>query len=253
MKPYRLSTVAIGSHHLTWLRGTSNLQWRKVTKKTAFRASSTGLYNFTCMPFGLSNAGSSFCCLMEQCLGDQQVVTLLLYLYDVCIFAPTIDDMLDCIELVFNPLKQFNLKINANSLALVYCSWSCPISWGHLCKLRESGKVKTWSVTKNIKEVQSFLGLAPYYRWFIPHFAKKAWYLSELVGPTANKPKKKARARKNEIAPPKPEMKPFEWIMKHQEAFDALKEALSTALLLGYPNLTRGIYTGDRHCPVSTG
>ena len=40
-------------------------------KKTAFRASSMGLYKFTCMLFGLSNAGSSFCHLLEQCLGDQ--------------------------------------------------------------------------------------------------------------------------------------------------------------------------------------
>ena len=80
-------------------------------KKTSFRASSTGLYEFSYMPFGLSNAGSSFCCLMEQCLGDQQFVTLLLYLNDICIFAPTIDNMLDQSELVFDRLKQYNLKI----------------------------------------------------------------------------------------------------------------------------------------------
>ena len=54
-------------------------------KKTAFRAGSMGLYEFTCMLFGLSNAGSSFCHLMEQCLGDQQFVTLLLYLDNICI------------------------------------------------------------------------------------------------------------------------------------------------------------------------
>ena len=48
---------------------------------------------------------------MEQCLGDQQFVTLLLYLNDICIFAPTIDDMLDQSELVFDRLKQYNLKI----------------------------------------------------------------------------------------------------------------------------------------------
>ena len=80
-------------------------------KKTAFRAISMGLYEFTRMPFGLSNAGSSFCHLMEQCLGDQQFVILLLYLDDIFIFAPTINDMLDWIELVFNRLKQYNLKI----------------------------------------------------------------------------------------------------------------------------------------------
>ena len=80
-------------------------------KKTAFRDGSMGLYEFTHMPFGLSNAGSSFCHLMEQCLGDQQFVTLLLYLDDICIFAPTINDMLDWIELLFNRLKQYNLKI----------------------------------------------------------------------------------------------------------------------------------------------
>ena len=41
-------------------------------KKTAFRASSMGLHENIHMTFGLSNADSSFCHLMEQCLGDQQ-------------------------------------------------------------------------------------------------------------------------------------------------------------------------------------
>ena len=80
-------------------------------KKTAFRAGSSGLYEFTHMPFGLSNARSSFCRLMEQCLGDQQFVTLLLYLDDICIFAPDVSAMFDQMELVFNQLKSFNLKI----------------------------------------------------------------------------------------------------------------------------------------------
>ena len=74
-------------------------------KKTAFRAGSSGQKEFTHMPFGLSNAGSSFCRLMEQCLGDQQFVTLLLYLDDICILAPDVSTMLDQIELVFDQLK----------------------------------------------------------------------------------------------------------------------------------------------------
>ena len=55
--------------------------------KTAFRVGSSGLYEFTHMPFGLSNAGASFCHLMEMCLGDQQYLTLLFYLDDICVLA----------------------------------------------------------------------------------------------------------------------------------------------------------------------
>ena len=53
--------------------------------KTAFPAGLSGLYEFTHMPFGLSNVGASFCRLMEMCLGDQQYITLLFYLDDICV------------------------------------------------------------------------------------------------------------------------------------------------------------------------
>ena len=85
-------------------------------KKTAFRAVSSGLYQSTHMPFGLSNSESTFCRLMEQCLGDQQFVTLMLYLDDICIFVPDVSTMLDQIELVFNQLKSFNLKIKPKNV-----------------------------------------------------------------------------------------------------------------------------------------
>ena len=70
-------------------------------KKTTFKARSSDLYKFTYIPFTLSNSGSSFYCFVEMCLGDQQFVTLLLYLDDICAFATSIDEMLDHIKLVF--------------------------------------------------------------------------------------------------------------------------------------------------------
>ena len=79
--------------------------------KTAFHAGSSGLYEFTHMLFGLTNAGTSFCQLMEMCIRDQQYITLLFYLNDICVFAETADQMLDHIELVFSRLKEFHLKI----------------------------------------------------------------------------------------------------------------------------------------------
>ena len=55
-------------------------------KKTTFIARSLGLYEFNHMLFGISNSGSGFCHLLEICLDDQQFMTLLLYLYDICVF-----------------------------------------------------------------------------------------------------------------------------------------------------------------------
>ena len=73
--------------------------------KTAFRADSSGLYEFTHMSFGLSNVGASFCHLMEMCPGDQQYLTLLFYLDDICVFSSSIDEMLNRVEMVLKRLQ----------------------------------------------------------------------------------------------------------------------------------------------------
>ena len=53
---------------------------------------------------------------MEQCLCDQQFVTLLLYLDEICIFASDVNIMLDQIELVFYQIKTLNLKIKLKKM-----------------------------------------------------------------------------------------------------------------------------------------
>ena len=70
-------------------------------RKTAFRAGSSSLYEFTHIPFRLSNSGPSFYCLMKICQGDQQFVKLTLYLDNIFVFIANIDKMLDCIEMAF--------------------------------------------------------------------------------------------------------------------------------------------------------
>ena len=71
-------------------------------KKTTLRARSSRLYWFTRIPFRLLNVG--------QCLGDQQFITLLLYLDDICIFTPSIDSMIHQTNSFFGHLKDFNLN-----------------------------------------------------------------------------------------------------------------------------------------------
>ena len=174
-------------------------------KKTTFRAGSSGLYEFTHMPFGLSNAGSSFCRLMEQCLGDQQFVTLLLFLDNICIFAPDVSTMLDQIKLVFNWLKSFILKIKPK---ICYFFPASLVFLGHILSAdgisanpEKVDKVRDWLVPKNAKELHSFLGLASYYHWFIPNFAHVAKCLHQLIGPTNVKKTKakKGKERSNYI------------------------------------------------------
>ena len=149
--------------------------------------------------------------------------------------------MLDQTELVFDRLKQYNLKIKPKKCQFFDTS---VLFLGHILSAKgisanpeKVEKVKTWPVPKNIKEVQSFLGLASYYRQFISKFAEKAQCPHELVGPTTNK-HKKARAKKDSTTGNQNEQRIFEWMIKHQEVFDALKEALSTAPVLGYPDFS---------------
>ena len=66
--------------------------------KTAFRAGLSCLYEFTHMPFRLSNSGSSFCHFMEMFLGDQKFVTLLLYLDDSCVFVTSVGILNWCLN-----------------------------------------------------------------------------------------------------------------------------------------------------------
>ena len=208
--------------------------------KTAFRAGSSGLYEFTRMPFGLSNSGSSFCHLMEMCLGDQQFVTLLLYLDDICIFAASIDEMLDHIELVFKWLEDFNLKIKPQKCHFFQCS---VIFLGHVllaegisANPEKVEKVKYWPVPTNPKELQSFLGLASYYCRFILKFTAIAKCLHQLVGPANHQKSKMNKTNSEPVADSQLNRQTFQWAGKHQQAFDLLKACLTSVPVLGYPD-----------------
>ena len=210
--------------------------------KTAFRAGSSGLYKFTCMPFALFNSGSSFCCITEMCLGDQQFVILLLYLDNICVFAASIDEMLDHIELVFKWLEEFNLKIKPKKWHFFQCS---VIFLGHVLSAegifvnpKKVEKVKNWLVPTNPKELQSVLGLASYYCHFIQRFAAITKCLHQQVGP-ANHQKNKRNKKNNEPeAEPNQNRQAFLWTGEHQEAFDLLKACLTSAPVLGYPDFS---------------
>jgi hypothetical protein len=77
--------------------------------------------------------------------------------------------------------------------------------------------VKDYPVRKTTREIKGFLGLAGYYRRFIPNFSKIAKPLTELL-------------KKN---------KPYVWDDRTEKAFGTLKEKLTTQPLLQYPDFTK--------------
>ena len=75
-------------------------------------------------------------------------------------------------------------------------------------------KIQEWMRPRNKEELQSFLGFANYYRDFVPFHAAKVQSMQELI-------------KKNQH---------FHWEARHQEAFDAAKQALANATALAAPN-----------------
>ena len=198
-------------------------------EKTAFRAGSSGLYEFTRMPFGLTNTGASFCRLMEMCIGDQQYITLLFYLDDICI----------------SRLKEFNLKIKPKKSHFFQTSVTF---LGHILSAdgvlpnpEKVAKIKDWPTPKTPKEVHSFVGLASYYCRFIPNFAKWAGPLHALIIPASFKQKiHKGEMKKSDL----PE---FQWTPACQEGFDQLKKALMEAPVLAYLDYSKSFILEQTH------
>ena len=69
----------------------------------------------------------------------------------------------------------------------------------------------------------------------------------ELVGPTSNKHKKVRGQKSGRLAASNEttEIREFKWMPEHQQAFNALKEALVTASVLGYPDFDREFVHGN--------
>ena len=85
----------------------------------------------------------------ELNIGD---APLTFYLDNICIFAETANQMLDCIELVFSWLKEFNLKIKPKKS---YFFQTCVTFLGHILSAdsvspnpEKVAKVKDWPVPK---------------------------------------------------------------------------------------------------------
>ena len=68
---------------------------------TAFTISPIGFYECDRRPFGLTNAPTTFQCLMQSCLGNLLLQNCIIYLDDIIIFSKTLKEHIDRPRSVF--------------------------------------------------------------------------------------------------------------------------------------------------------
>ena len=78
---------------------------------TTFTVGNQGFCEFTGMPFGLCNALVTFQCLMQNTLGELNLMYCIIYLDDVIVFGHLEDEHLEHLHVVFEHFREFNLKL----------------------------------------------------------------------------------------------------------------------------------------------
>ena len=180
-----------------------------------------GLFDWNVMSFGLTGAPATFQRLMEEILRGLNYEILLVYLDDVIVMGSDVDQLIERLQTVFDRLRGANLKLKPKKCTLfrkqVEFLGHVVSSEGIATDPTKTDRVKAWPVPTNISEVRSFLGLCGYYRKFVPDYYTKAKPLHDLT-----KKPRKDRAK-------------FEWTSSCDDAFNSLKQALTSAPILGYP------------------
>ena len=206
--------------------------------KTAFRVGTSGLYEFTRMPMGLCNAPATFSRLMNHVLGNENFNSLLIYLDDVLVFGKSVDEMLQRLDTVFGKLRAFGLKIKPQKCSLfrreVKFLGHIVSAAGVATDPEKIKAVQEWEEPTSETELRSFLGLAGYYRRYVPSFAQIAKPLHQCIGKATNT-KKGAKKRLSQESPLFHE----KWNQDCTLAFQKLKEKLTSAPVLAHPDFSK--------------
>ncbi|XP_063847238.1 uncharacterized protein LOC135092552 [Scylla paramamosain] len=199
-------------------------------KITAF-ANPSGLYQYRVLPFGLANSPVVFNRRIRQVLGDLNGVEV--FVDDVLIHSTYLEDHVRLLRMVLDKLRDANMTVKPSKCELAKADVEFlghKVSQGQcLCLEDKVQKIKEAPVPHTKRQVRSFLGLAGYYRRFVPNFAAVALPLYELV-------KKRAPNK-------------VEWGPHEDRSFKALKSLLCKDPILQLPDPTKPfVHRTDASC-----
>lgn len=186
--------------------------------KTAFSIEQ-GHFEFVRMPFGLKNAPPTFQRVMDNILRGYINKFCLVYLDDILIFSSSLQEHALHCKLVFQRLKEFNMKIQLDK------SEFFRKEVGYLGHIITADGVKPnpakieaitkFEIPKTPKDIKSFLGLLGYYRRFIHNMA-------DLTKPLTSKLKKNQKIDIHDE--------------EYRNCFEKCKKILCNDPILAYPD-----------------
>lgn len=189
-------------------------------EKTAFICHQ-GTFEFTRMPFGVAGGPATFQTLMDTVLEGVNHKFAMAFLDDVLVYSETFESHVLHVEEVLRRIKSAGLTINPAKVQV--CRQSLNFL-GHVispgeCRPDEKKvlAVLAYPQPQTIKQLQAFLGLAGYYRAFVPRFSIIARPLTNLL--------KKGQQ--------------WKWTHEQGEAFAALKGCLANDVVVSLPDLNR--------------
>jgi hypothetical protein len=188
--------------------------------KTAF-STKQGHWAYRRMPFGLRTAPATFMRLMNTVLSGLTGTRCFVFLDDIIIYANSLAEHDAKLRAVFGRLRKYNLRLQPDKCEFLRKEVSY---LGHV--ISEDGvrpdpkkieSIETFPTPRTTKQLKGFLGLAGYYRRFIPQFSK-------IAAPLHNLLKKDAK---------------YEWEEGQEIAFQTLKLKLMSQPILQYPDFSR--------------
>ena len=179
----------VGTRHFSCMDLKSGFWQVKMAEEsrqyTAFTVGSMGIYEFLRMPYGLCNAPATFQCLMQNCLGELNLMYTLIYLDNMIVYSKTEEEHLVHLHAVLERFMEHGLKLKPSKCNFFHTE----ISYlGH--EVSVAGMELGTEGLKGIAEimppttytqVRKFLGTMGYFCHFIKGYTKIAKPLNDLL------------------------------------------------------------------------
>lgn len=197
--------------------------------KTAFKTK-YGVYEWLVLPFGLTNAPSTFMRLMNHTLRAFIGKFVIVYFDDILVYSKNLDEHINHLKCVLEVLRKE--KLYANIKKCSFCMERV-VFLGYVISAKEIEvdeekikSIKEWPTPKSVTEVRSFHGLASFCRRFVKNFSTLVAPLTEIIKKSVG----------------------FKWSSEQERAFVEIKEKLCGDSLLALPDFSK---TFEIECDAS--